>query len=150
MFYLFNNAIFKIICNMKTARTFLLIIIILVITLSAECQKSGSNIKIKSLVVSEEKYDMLIKKQYKDSETYYDSHSNILESITYKQGKVDKHFKYQYDSENNKIKEEEFDSSGRIIESSEYKYENGLRTEKTVYGPNKKMKSKKTYAYTTF
>jgi len=135
---------------MKTVKTLLLIIFILSITLSAECQKSGSNNKIKSLVVSEEKYDMLIKKQYKDSETYYDSHGNILESITYKQGKVDKHFKYQYDSDNNKTKEEEFDSSGRLIEFSEYKYENGLRSEKTVYDPNKKMKSKKTYVYTTY
>ena len=93
---------------------------------------------------------MLIKKQYKYSETYYDSHGNILESITYKQGKVDKHFKYQYDSDNNKTKEEEFDSSGRLIEFSEYKYENGLRSEKTVYDSNKKMKSKKTYLYTTY
>lgn len=135
---------------MKTVKAFFLIILISVITLSAECQKSGSNLKIKSQVVTEEKYDMLIKKQLKDSETYYDSHGNVLESINYKQGKVDKHFKYQYDSDNNKIKEEEFDSSGRLIEFSEYKYENGLRTEKAVYDPNKKMKSKKTYVYTTY
>jgi antitoxin component YwqK of YwqJK toxin-antitoxin module len=135
---------------MKTAKALLLIILISLISLSAMCQKSGSNTKIKSLIVTDEKYDMLIKKQYKDSETYYDSRGNILESITYKQGKVDKHFKYQYDSDNNKIKEEEFDSSARLIESSEYKYENGLRTEKTVFDPNKKMKSKRTYTYTTY
>jgi hypothetical protein len=142
---------------MKTTKALLLVIVITSITLSAECQKSGSNNKItgsnnkiKSLIVSEEKYDMLVKKQYKDSETYYDSRGNIIESINYKQGKVDKHFKYQYDPDDNKIKEEEFDSSGRLIEFSEYKYENGLRTEKTVYDPNKKMKSKKTYVYTTY
>jgi hypothetical protein len=135
---------------MKTLKALLLVFLISLIALSAECQKSGTNNKIKSLVVSEEKFDMLVKKQYKDSETYYDSHGNVLESITYKQGKMDKHFKYQYDSDNNKIKEEEFDSAGRITESSEYKYENGLRTEKTVYDPNKKMKSKKTYVYTTY
>jgi hypothetical protein len=136
--------------NMKTARTLFLIILISGSTLSAECQKSGSNDKIKSLIVSEEKYDMLVKKQYKDSETYYDSRGNVLESINDKQGKVDKHFKYQYDSDNNKIKEEEFDTSGRLKEYSEYKYANGLRTEKTVYDPNKKIKSKKTYVYTTY
>ena len=93
---------------------------------------------------------MLVKKQYKESETYYDLRGNVLESITYKQGKVDKHFKYQYDTENNKIREDEFDTSGRIKESSEYKYENGLRTEKTVYDPNKKVKSKKIYVYTKY
>jgi hypothetical protein len=102
------------------------------------------------VVVSEEKYDMLIKKQFKESETYYDSHGNILETITYKEGKVVKHFKYQYDSDNNKIKEEEYDVSGRLKEISEYKYVNGLRSEKTVYDSNKKIKSKKTYVYTTY
>jgi antitoxin component YwqK of YwqJK toxin-antitoxin module len=102
------------------------------------------------MVVSEEKFDMLVNKQYKESETYYDIKGNITENITYKQGKVNKHFKYEYDSDNNKIKEQEFDTSGRLKESSEYKYENGLRTEKTVYDPNKKIKSKKTYVYTTY
>ena len=88
--------------------------------------------KIKSLKVTEEKSDMLIKKQYKESETYYDSHGNVLESITYKQGKVDKHLKYQYDSDNNKIKEEEFDLAGKTKESSEYKYVNGLEKDYSI------------------
>jgi hypothetical protein len=135
---------------MKTINTALIIILILGGTMSAECQKIGSNVKIKSLTVTEEKSDMLIKKQYKESEIYYDVRGNVLESITYKLGKVDKHFKYQYDNENNKIKEEEFDPSGRIKETSEYKYENGLRTEKIVYDPNRKVKSKKTYLYTSY
>ena len=135
---------------MKTVRTTILIFLILCFALKAECQKSRPDDKIKSLVVSEEKYDMLVKKQYKESETYYDSRGNELESITYKQGKVDKHFKYQYDADNNKIKEEEFDASGKLKESSEYKYANGLRTEKNVFDQNKKLKSKRTYVYTTY
>jgi antitoxin component YwqK of YwqJK toxin-antitoxin module len=135
---------------MKTLKTLFLIMMILSITLAAECQKTGSADKIKSLVVTEEKYDMLVKKQYKESETYYDIRGNIVESIDYKQGKVDKHFKYQYDQDNNKIKEEEFDPSGRLKESSEYKIEGGLRVEKTVYDSNKKIKSKKIYVYTRY
>jgi hypothetical protein len=135
---------------MKTLKTFLLIILILGSTLSAMSQKTRADIKIKSLIVSEEKNDMLIKKQFKESETYYDVKGNVLESITYKQGKVDKHLKYQYDQDNNKIREEEYDSSGRLKESSEYKYEDGLRTEKTVWDANKKLKSRKTYVYTKF
>lgn len=135
---------------MKTVKTTILIILILGSTLSAECQKAGSNDKVKSLIVSEEKYDMLVKKQFKESETYYDARGNVTESIIYKQGKIDKHFKYQYDSDDNKIKEDEFDAAGRLKESSEYKYANGLRTEKIVYDANKKMKSKKTYVYTTY
>lgn len=135
---------------MKKVKTLILLVLFSGLVLPAMCQKSGPDKKIKSLIVSEEKYDMMVKKQYKESETYYDSQGNIIESITYKQGKTDKHFKYQYDSDNNKIKEEEFDTSGHLKEFSEYKYSDGLRTEKTVYDPNKKIKSKKTYAYTKF
>ena len=135
---------------MKNTKKLFLIFVISGITLSAMCQKSASEAKIKSQIVTEEKYDMLVKKQLKESETYYDIRGNVIESITYKQGKLDKHFKYQYDSEDNKIKEEEFDATGRIKESSEYKYSNGVRTEKSVFDPNKKLKSKKTYTYTTY
>lgn len=135
---------------MKTLRTLLIIILAFGSSLSANCQKPESKAKVKSITVLEEKADMLIKKQYKESETYFDSKGNVLEEISYKQGKISRHFKYQYDSDNNKIKEEEYDPSGRIIESSEYKFENGLRTEKIVYDASNKVKSKKTYVYTTF
>jgi hypothetical protein len=135
---------------MKTLKILLIIFAITGIGQSVLCQKSASNDKIKSLVVTEEKYDVLVKKQLKESETSYDTHGNIIESVTYKQGKVDKHFKYQYDSDNNKVKEEEYDTSGKLKESSEYKYVNGMRTEKTVYDQNKKIKSKKTYIYTMY
>lgn len=135
---------------MKNPKKLFLIIMISGIAISAMSQKSSSNVKIKSQIITEEKYDMLVKKQFKESETYYDTRGNIIESITYKQGKVDKHFKYQYDSDDNKIKEEEYDATGRIKESSEYKYSNGMRTEKSVFDPNKKLKSKKTYTYTTY
>lgn len=135
---------------MKKVKPLFLLIFLYLIPVSAICQKTGSSENVKSIVVTEEKYDMLIKKQYKESESYYDTKGNLIESITYKLGKVDKHFKYQYDADNNKIKEEEYDLSGRIKESSEYKYSDGLRTEKVVYDPNRKMKSKKTYVYTKF
>jgi hypothetical protein len=135
---------------MKITKTLLLAIIILFDCLSVHGQNSEPNGKIKSIIVLEEKYDMLIKKQYKDSETYFDSRGNVLEEITYKQGKITKHFKYQYDSDNNKIKEEEYDPSGKLTESSEYKIENGLRVEKIVFDGNKKIKSKKIYNYTKF
>jgi hypothetical protein len=86
-------------------------------------KKSDSKPKVKSLIVLEEKYDQLVRKQYKESETYYDERGNILEEITYKQGKINKHFKYEYDADDNKIREEEYDPSGKLIEYSEYKIE---------------------------
>lgn len=135
---------------MKKTKTAILIIVLLGTCLSVYCQDPVKKDRIKSIIVTEEQYDVLVKKQYKESETYYDTNGNVLEEITYKQGKVNKHFKYQYDSDNNKIKEEEFDPSGKIIEYSEYKIENGLRVEKIVYDDNKKIKSKKLYQYTKF
>lgn len=116
---------------------------------AAEAQEKAPS-KVKSIIVYQEKHDMLVTKKYKDSEQYFDIRGNLIEDITYKQGKINKHFKYQYDPENNKIREEEFDPSGRLIEFSEYKYENGFRTEKTVYDANRKLKSRKIYQYTTF
>lgn len=113
-------------------------------------QKPEKKPKVNSLVVYEEKFDALVSKKLKESEVVYDERGNILEEITYKQGKVNKHFRYQYDSNDNKIKEEKLDPSGKVIETSEYKIENGLRVEKVVYDQNKKMKSRKTYQYTFF
>ena len=93
---------------------------------------------------------MLVKKQVKESETYYDEKGYVIEEISYRLGKVDKHFKYQYNSDGNKTKEEEYEPSGKLKESSEYKYENGLRVEKIVYDPDRKIKLKKTYVYTKY
>jgi antitoxin component YwqK of YwqJK toxin-antitoxin module len=135
---------------MKMTNCFLLIVLLLGLDATISAQQIASGSKIKSIVVYQEKHDMLVTRKYKDLEQYFDQQGNLIEDITYKQGKVDKHFKYQYDSANNKLREEEYDSSGRLIESSEYKYENGLRTEKTVYDQNKKIKSKKIYQYTTY
>lgn len=135
---------------MKILKTATLIIILAGISLPMMSQKAEKKPKIKSLVVYEEKFDALISKKLKESETVYDERGNIIEEITYKQGKVNKHFRYQYDDDDNKIKEEKLDPSGKVVETSEYRIENGLRVEKVVYYQNKKMKSRKTYQYTLF
>jgi hypothetical protein len=135
---------------MKACKMILLIIFFSGAVPCTYSQDKVSKDKIKSIIVFEEKYDVLVKKQLKESETLFDPQGNVLEEIKYDQGKVIKHFKYQYDSDGNKIKEEELDPSGRVKESSEYKFENGLRVEKIVYDQNKKIKSKKIYNYTKF
>ena len=113
-------------------------------------QESGQRGKNKSIVVYNEKHDALVTRKYKDLEQNFDQRGNLIEEITYKQGKVSKHFKYYYDQENNKIKEEKYGPSGHITETSEYKYENGLRIEKTVYDSDGKVMSRKVYQYTTY
>ena len=136
--------------GMKKNKIFLVVMLTALTSLSVMSQSKDPAVRIKSIVVTEEKPDMLVKKQYKDSETYYDSKGNISEEIAYKEGKLSKHFRYQYDEDNNKIKEEELDASGRVTETSEYKYSNGLRTEKVVYDSGKKIKSRKIYTYTLY
>jgi hypothetical protein len=128
----------------------LLIIFFCSAGLEAMCQQTEQKVKLKSMVVYEEKTNALISKKFKESEIFYDQHGNILEEIYYKEGKVTKHFKYEYDSLDNKIREEEYDVSGKLKEYSEYKYANNLRIEKIVYDPQKNVKLKKSYQYSVY
>jgi antitoxin component YwqK of YwqJK toxin-antitoxin module len=132
----------------KYMRSLLLISLILGPFFSVTGQSYEPKKKVKSMLILDEKHDMLFSKTVKDYEAWYDNHGNIIEEINYKQGKVSKHFKYYYDSDDNKIKEEEFNASGKMIEWSEYKIEDGLRVEKIVYDNNNKIKSRKIYQYT--
>jgi hypothetical protein len=136
--------------QMKATKYILLVLAIAGISTGLAAQNSGQEKKIKSIIVTQEKYDMLVTRKYKDSEQYFDNRGNLVEDITYKQGKISRHFKYQYDADNNKIREEEYDPNGRLIEYSEYRYENGLRVEKNVYDSNRKLKSRKIYQYTVY
>ncbi len=135
---------------MKIERAVTIILLITLSGIPVLCQKSEKKSKIKSITILEEKSDVIIKKQVKESETFFDSRGNIVEEINYKQGKEDKHFRYQYDNDDNKIKEEKIDPSGKVTEYSEYRFENGLRTEKIVFTGNGKIKSRKVYKYTTW
>ncbi len=110
-------------------------------------QSAGSSGSIKARIVHEEKTEKGKKSVYIDSEEKYDSKGNVIEEIEYKDGKIDKHMLYEYDSNNNKIKETELNDSGKPKKIGEYKYENGLRKEKYVYDGNKMLISKKTYTY---
>lgn len=138
---------------MKVSGRFILIITTAALSFSAlpvmAQQKAGQQ-KLKSVTVYDEKLNNLISKKSKESEITYDDHGNILEDIEYSANKVTSHFQYQYDSNDNKIKEIEFDASGKVSKTSEYKFDKGLRTEKTIFGPDGKLRTRKTYVYTTF
>jgi hypothetical protein len=112
-------------------------------------KKAAAN-KLKSITVYEQKYEKGPGKSIIESVTKYDQSGNITEEIEYKLGKVDKHYTYEYDGDNNKIRETEFDPAGKKIKVTEYKYSNNLRTERTVYDGNKQILSKKTYKYETY
>jgi len=122
-----------------------------VISLSIICtqpafsQEKSALPNVKSLIVMEERHEDGSVTTYKESETKYDSRGNIIEILEYKDGKIDTHFKYEYDENNNKIRETEFTKKGEVDKISEYKYKNGLRIEKLVYDAQKNLILKKTY-----
>jgi hypothetical protein len=124
--------------------------LLLMSTFTAAAQQKPAVPKVKSVIVYDEKFDKLVSKKSKESETVYDAHGNIIEEIEYINNKVDKHFQYEYDASDNKIKELELDSSGKVTKTSEYKFDKGLRIEKTIYGADGKLRTKKIYVYTTF
>lgn len=136
--------------DMKSIKCLFPLIFIFIMSLSLNAQQPDSTIKVKNMVVYQERYESLAPRKYKVQEQSYDTKGNLTEDITYKQGKIFKHFRYAYDPFNNKIKEEKIDPSGKVIETSEYKYANGLRIEKIVYNADRKIKSKRTYIYSIY
>jgi antitoxin component YwqK of YwqJK toxin-antitoxin module len=120
----------------------------LLINLNLPAQSKVQIPKIKSLIVNEQQEaGKGTGKPQLESETNYDPAGNVIEEKQYKDGKLDSHVKNEYDSDSNKIKVTELDDSGKILKYTVYKYDKGLRTEKLVYLPNQKLKSRKTYQY---
>ncbi len=132
--------------NWKLVQTTLLLFVVSAFSLNARAQQKVQVPKVKS-VIEKEEVDKGEKCQKIESETYYDQAGNVIEEKEYKEGKLSSHVKNEYDSDNNKIKVTEYDASGKVLKYTVYKYEKNLRTEKSVYGPNQKLKSKKTYQY---
>lgn len=102
----------------------------------------------KSAIVYEEKYDGEITTKLIENELVFDQNGNILEEKEYKKGKLDKRMVNEYNADNLKIRETEFDAKGNIVRMSEFKYNAyKQKTEKLTYSPGGKLKSKKTYVY---
>ncbi len=132
----------------KNEMTLLCLAILLIISTSnIYSQEKIKDQKVKRVTVTEEKHDGRDVTTNTESETSYDINGNIIEQILYKGGEVDTHFKYEYDTDNNKIKEIEYTKKGAVDKISEYKIQNGKRVEKTVYDNRKNLLLKKTYQY---
>jgi len=132
----------------KNGSAFLCLAILLIISTSdIYSQEKTKDQKVKHLIVTEEKHDGRLVTTNTESETSYDINGNIIEQILYKGGEVDTHFKYEYDANDNKIKEIEYTKKGAIDKISEYKIQNGQRVEKAVYDSRKNLLLKKTYKY---
>lgn len=134
---------------MKNIGLQLLLVIVLFVLYCPDllAQEKAQAPKVKSLVVQEEDLGKPGTGKRLESETIYDQAGNVVEEKQYKDGKFDSHEKNEYDKDGNKTKVTNLDENGRMVKYTVYKYERGLRTEKAVYGPNQKLKSRKTYQY---
>jgi len=125
----------------------LVVVSLLLLQTNLQAQEKAPVPKLKSITVQEEDFAKSNGNKRLESETTYDQAGNVVEEKQYKDGKFDSHEKNEYDKDGNKIKVTEFDEAGKVLKYTTYKYEKGLKTEKTVYGANQKMKSRKTYQY---
>ncbi|HPR31064.1 MAG TPA: hypothetical protein PLK12_03170 [Prolixibacteraceae bacterium] len=89
------------------------------------------------------------KEPFIEKEEYYNFRGDLIEIKEFKdEGKtVDLWFKYKYDTQGNLIEEIVLDEKGQQDERYEYKYENGLKTEKLFYDSKNRLFKKKLYKY---
>jgi hypothetical protein len=89
------------------------------------------------------------KEPHIEKEEVYNFRGDLIEIKEYsEEGKVvSLWFRYKYDNQGNLIEEEELNSKGEIKERYEYKYENGLKTEKLYYDNKGRLFKKKIYKY---
>ena len=80
-------------------------------------------------------------------EQVFDANGLLIEETEYKDGKKDRIIAYQYDKTNHKIKEVEKNTAGKITRTTDYKYANGVKTERTSTNSDGQIKSKRTYKY---
>jgi len=84
-----------------------------------------------------------------EKEEFYNFRGDLVEVKEYTdQGKtIDNWVKYKYDNQGNSIEEQLLNAKGEIKERFEYKYENGLKTEKLSYDNKNRLSKKKIFKY---
>ena len=106
---------------------------------------------IKSVDTTVEKFSKTGSSSIKYTETTekFDAEGRVVEESTFdEKGNLLKRKTFTYDANGNKVGAIIYKPNGEVDDRVEYKYENGLRTEKITYSAKGKVKSRKTYNYT--
>jgi len=84
-----------------------------------------------------------------EKEEYYNFRGDLVEikEFTDAGKNISIWFKYKYDPQGNLIEEIELNSKGETKERFEYKYENGLKTEKLYFDNKNRLSKKKIFKY---
>ncbi len=110
--------------------------------------QSGKEIKSMQIVKKETWNQTDSKSKFLESVEKFDKEGNLIEEIKYNPDRsIKKHTKWTYNENNDKLTETEFDEKGRVISTTEYKYEGSLRTSRKKYDSKGKLISWKIYKF---
>jgi len=133
----------------------LLVIILMSIAVLANAQdyqpksKRISKANVKTVKVEKKSYDVGHEETELLEAVTYNEDGDVTEVKEWKNNKLSKHEKYEYNSEGDIVLETEFDLKGKLGKKVEYKYNSDrLVTERIVYFSNGKVKSRRVYSYT--
>ena len=127
--------------------TFVILIFGLVLPVSGQSKKTVKKHDILSQTTYEADYEDSNGKEVIESEEIFDESGNLVEYKDYKQGKLNKWVKYEYNADNDLVKEVKLSADGNILKTEEYKYEDGLKVEKIEYDSKNRIINKRRYVY---
>jgi hypothetical protein len=119
-------------------------------TVSAQNRKEIEKAGVKKITETEIRYENGKEVKVVISENRYDANGREIECKEWdkKTGAFKKHEKYFYNANGDLIKMIEYDSKGKELKQTIYKYNSdGMKTSKEVYEPPGKLKSKRVYQY---
>jgi hypothetical protein len=130
---------------------FILAMLPAVLPAQALTRKEASQAKIKSVSEYETTAQNPRAKPLLESYTKYDAAGNLLEIIERDNtGYVTLHESYEYNPDGLKVIEIQYEPDGKIKKKHQYKYVNGLRSERLTYDRTGKLIATKKYEYEFF
>jgi hypothetical protein len=84
-----------------------------------------------------------------NKEEFFDAKGQLIEVKEYsdKGQKIKNWEKFKYNIDGDVIEEQELDSKGVLTKKTEYKYENGLKTERLEYDGKGRLTERRSYEY---
>jgi hypothetical protein len=132
---------------MKTL-IFALFFCLITVNLFSQSRKKIRDLGIESITETKVDYEDSNGKEIMRFVTVYDDKGNVIKEVDYdKTGKLTEIIAYEYNEDNDKIKETHYRPSKKPYRTLTYKYENGLITERDEYDESNRLVSKKKYIY---
>ncbi len=116
--------------------------------LSAQSSSKVEKRGITKRSITEISYENGANEEIIEEEKWFDEEGNVIElKERDNKGKLKNWVKYTYTKKNDVETELYLNANGKLLEKIEYRYEDGLRTEKLYYDGKERLVKKKVYAY---